>query len=244
MRAPFNTLCTIYAGPGTATPGAPRATDVPCRLVPDPMFIDVDAPLSLSLHYLTLTGAVPLGPTITDLGGGEYKLEYAKSDRIEVNSHPDDVWIVVRTEFCIGDPPAPYYRASLARDEGGGGSDPVPGTDCASAGAIAIGQMVELLLSSAYPTEYWYKITTPGAGTYSLVVSDIAPSDRAGVNVYRDNNCPVEDQAAGRRSVGCTEFALPGLSGGNSLYIQVSTNVFGVGSTVIFQINAGPCPLT
>jgi len=119
VRAEFNTTCEIFTGPSAVPPNTPVAFDVPCRLVPDPLFKDTAPPLSNALSYLTLEAFNPSGPSITDLGDGVYLYDYDKANRLIIASLPDVTWRVLRVELCTGSPTA-YYRASIDQVEDDG----------------------------------------------------------------------------------------------------------------------------
>lgn len=113
MRAPYNTTCTVYDGPGTATPNFPRVVGLECRLVSDPLFRDQAEPLRQSVTYLTCPSGQLRGAPTTDLGGGDWKYEYAKADRVEVALLPGVTWVVARVETCTGPEQPAYDRGSL-----------------------------------------------------------------------------------------------------------------------------------
>lgn len=117
MRAPFNTTCTLYDGPATATPGFPRVVGLPCRLVPDPYFVDVAQPLAQSFAYFTCDLSEPRGAPTLDIGGGVYAVDYPRADRVIFASLPGTTFVVLRVESCTRpNPGAPYFRASIAED--------------------------------------------------------------------------------------------------------------------------------
>lgn len=119
MRAPFTTLCTLFDGPSTGTPGFPRVVNAPCRLVGDPAFRTLDGPESASLVYLTLDAGAPFGPQVTDLGGGVYQYDYGFADRVEIALFVGITWVAIRTELCTPSPPlTPYFRIHLLPDLG------------------------------------------------------------------------------------------------------------------------------
>lgn len=170
MRAPLNTTCDIYAGPGTGTPGALKFAGVPCRLVPDDFFVDVQAPLSASLAYLNTEGIAPDGPTITDLGGGVYTYDFSKADRVIVATFPLITWLALRVESCTWpDPGAPYLRASLAQDE------PAP-TAC-SLGYAEVYHIIDYFVPPQFHDLYRTGPTTWEGDGYTLEAETTEPDE-------------------------------------------------------------------
>lgn len=119
MRAPFNTTVTLLDGPTTATPGFPRVVDAPCRIVPDPFFVDTTFPLASSGAYFTIDAAPPLGPDWTLTAPGVFRCDFGRADRAVFAAFPLLPMIVLRVESCTRQKPPPiYWRASFTEADG------------------------------------------------------------------------------------------------------------------------------
>lgn len=113
MKAPFNTRCDIYYGPEGTTPGALRASDVPCRFVPDLCFVDVELPLLDSTQYLTVEELIPTGPSFTETDVGKYAVNFQVADRISLEVGLPPTLVVYRVESRVWDTGEEYWRAHL-----------------------------------------------------------------------------------------------------------------------------------
>jgi len=116
-KAPADTTCTLYYGPGTTTPYAVRAAGVACRLVEDPYFRNVKSPLIDSWQYFTNDTIIPNAPSTTDAGAGLWHYNYAVADRVEFFSHPGILYLCGEVLACTGPAQAPYWRAEVIETE-------------------------------------------------------------------------------------------------------------------------------
>lgn len=176
MRAPYNTTCTLYDGPGTGTPGFPRVVGLECRLVSDPLFRDKAEPLRQGVTYLTAPADQMRGAVTTDTGGGVWTYDYAKADRCEVALLPGVIWVVARVESCTGPEQAPYDRGSLILVE-----TPPPGECSDGYGEVynikGVGFEFVLDVTRVLPTK-WEN------GETNLVAEDDTPNEEC-VSLWR-----------------------------------------------------------
>lgn len=113
MRAAFDRLIDLYWGPSTGTPGLPFALNVPARAVPDNAFVDVDAPLSQSLLYVTMDVVQPDGPSVQPLVAFSYIYDYGWGNTVSlVAGNPPD-FRVARVELRTWATGTNYWRAHL-----------------------------------------------------------------------------------------------------------------------------------
>jgi len=114
MRAPFDRAIDLYDGVGTATPYAVYAAAVPARLVPDVAFVDVFAPLSDSVAYVTMDAIQPVGAEVTMVSDGVYTYDYTKANRLASVSGGGVDYIVLRVESRTWSDGTNYWRAHIA----------------------------------------------------------------------------------------------------------------------------------
>lgn len=113
MRATFNRNIDLYHGPASGTPGDIRESDIPARLVGDVCFVDSDTPLSLTLAYLTMEDAEPIGPKLTLISPGLYTYDFGFADRVSLTHEGSVSFVVYRVETRTWDTGEPYWRAHI-----------------------------------------------------------------------------------------------------------------------------------
>lgn len=113
MRAPFDRLIDLFYGPATATPGAPFATEIPARLVPDDAFVDVEMPLLLSSYYLTLEEVEPAGPTTTNTVLRQWLYDFGMANTVSLTSGEPATHCVARVESRTWPTGENYWRAHI-----------------------------------------------------------------------------------------------------------------------------------
>jgi len=162
MRAPYNHRIDLYYGPEGSNPGGLKASDIPCRIVVDICFIDMELPLLESLAYVTLDEVLPTGASWFETGEGKYNVNFQVADRVALAVGLPPSLVVYRVESRNWDTGAPYFRAHLGPDFD------VPEVGCESYQLSPWG----ILISRTGPTT-WGDVdtimTTDGAGNWDIL---------------------------------------------------------------------------
>src|SRR6185369_5548047 len=108
MRKPFNTTCSIFAGPGTGTPGLLRG-NFNCRFVVEDGIHSIGVGCPSIPAYLTLQGYEPRGGWTFPYFGMDSTL----CDRVAIPAGTIPVYWVLYTDVIIWGIQAPYFRAYL-----------------------------------------------------------------------------------------------------------------------------------
>lgn len=111
-RADYDATCDIIDGPGTATPGNIRHSNVPCRVVADLIVFQREKWLEQDVAYVTMDesdvhaiiqAAGPPGPQVLE----------DECDRLAIPSGVAANHTVLWTERVTPDPSTTYYRAHV-----------------------------------------------------------------------------------------------------------------------------------
>lgn len=161
-RAPFNTTCDIYQGPGGSSPGAFIGT-FSCRLVIADS-INVVGPGSLNpVGWLTLDGYQPRGWWVAP----PFSVDPTLCDQIAVPSGAAISLFVFFTEEIIHLSQPAYFRATV-------GSLPLPtptpgGGTCATAIPASLSTLVTI--ASMLPGEEIWYVLSLAPGSYTLTTT-------------------------------------------------------------------------
>jgi hypothetical protein len=110
-RAPFDTSCDIYYGPGGLSPGAKYAT-ANCRFVPDTIEGPLLYPLTDRVAYITMDSVVPNQPSVSGTDEN-VSYDYDASDIIAIPSGGTPVYQVLFVERLAYRTHTPYVRAHV-----------------------------------------------------------------------------------------------------------------------------------
>ena len=111
MKLPYDNTCDLIYGASGASPGAVYATG-PCRLVYDPFFDPLLAPLDGRVAYATLEFAVPNEGKVTT-AGQVYTTDYSFADVVAIPSGRPANFQVLFVEIVTPFASQSYYRVHL-----------------------------------------------------------------------------------------------------------------------------------
>jgi len=138
-RAPFDTTCDLYTGPGTASPGTFIGT-FPCRLVVEDGIEPVGTGNRDIPYYLTIDAYQPRGAWTAPFFG----MDAALSDQVAVPSGTMPQWWVLYTDHIIWRGQAEYFRSYLV-------DLPIPSI-VSSGGVLVGGTAIPTRIASVIPS--------------------------------------------------------------------------------------------
>lgn len=262
MRAPFNKLCDVYAGPGLG--GALKFANVPCRLVrrdesvgipPSPPFYAwVTCPIAdiLTGSQLTDTGAfnLTLGDRLYNVATGEFMGAVLWAEQwlpagpttyqrvyVMVGDPLDDGEMALAFDMTDGPGGSPGEEAliELAFDgyDTGLSTVPTPGANCAGAGVINLGQTYAYSIAPGASDWFTWPTTASTQYTVYLLSADTVITSI----VITSGTCGLPTPQFTIFAPSGNNNFTEGLFAGNG-YIQVVTSLFGSAGIYSFKVTS------